>query len=211
MTARTDRVEIAIMLGAALLSCTVAGLILATGDDPREATRLALRTTARLSFVYFMIAFVATPLARLRPGDATRWLVRRRRAFGVAFGASMTIHVGCIARLYYLHAPERPPMVTDADFFIGVPGLVLVALMTITSFIAVRRRMTPRTWQRLHRTGLWVVWAIFFLCLVDSAGRKETDHPVIAYYAFIAALLAGLSLRVAAERISRRQPTPALR
>jgi hypothetical protein len=42
---------------------------------------------------------------------------------GVAFGASMTIHVGCIARLYGLYAPERPPMVTDADFLVGVPGL----------------------------------------------------------------------------------------
>src|SRR6185436_1968595 len=37
MTARTDRVEVAIMLGAALLSFTVAGTILATGDDSREA------------------------------------------------------------------------------------------------------------------------------------------------------------------------------
>ena len=102
-------------------------------------------------------------------------------------------------------------MVTDADFFVGVPGLVLVALMTITSFLVVRRRMAPLLWHRLHRTGLWVVWAIFFLCLVDSVGRKETDHPMTAYYAFIAVLLAGLSLRVAAERVSRRQPTPALR
>ena len=208
---RVDRVELAIMLGAALVSFTVAGLILASGDDPREATRLALRTTARLSFVYFMLAFVATPRARLRPSDATRWLVRRRRALGVAFGASMTIHVGCIARLYSLYAPDRPPMVTEADFFVGVPGLVLVALMTFTSFRVVRRRMTPALWHRLHRTGLWVVWSIFFLCLVDSVGRKETDHPVTAYYAFIAVLLAGLSLRGAAERVSRRQPTPALR
>ena len=139
------------MFGAALLSFTVAGLILATGDDAREATRLALRTTARLSFVYFMVAFVATPLARLRPSDATRWIVRRRRAFGVAFGASMTIHVGCIARLYGLYAPERPPMVTDADFFVGVPGLVLVALMTIVVSRR-RRRMTPVLWHRLHRS-----------------------------------------------------------
>jgi hypothetical protein len=31
---------------------------------------------------------------------------------------------------------------------------------------------------RLHTTGIWVVWAIFFLCLVDSVGRKSTAHPV---------------------------------
>jgi DMSO/TMAO reductase YedYZ heme-binding membrane subunit len=198
--ARADRQEIAIVVGAALVSLTVAGTVLMAGDFGREATRLALRLTARLSFVYFMLAFVASPLARLRPGTASRWLVRRRRAFGVAFGASMSIHVGCILRLYALYTPERPPMVTDADFLIGVPGLVLVALMTVTSAIAVRRRMTPVAWRRLHTTGLYAVWSIFFLCLVDSVSHKDTLHPVAGYYAFIAVLLAGMTLRLAATR-----------
>ena len=201
--ARTDRTEVGIVLAAALLSFTVAGTVLVAGDGGREATRLALRLTARLSFVYFMVAFVASPLARLRPGTFSRWLVRRRRAFGVAFGASMTIHVGCILRLYTLYAPDRPPMVTDADFFVGVPGLVLVALMTATSLIAVRRRIPPRAWKRLHTVGLYAVWSIFFLCLIDSVSRKETDHPVVAYYAFIAVLVAAMTLRLTALRRDR--------
>jgi len=198
--ARADRGELAIIVGAALLSFTVAGTVLLAGDSAREATRLALRLTARLSFVYFMLAFVASPLARLRPGPASRWLVRRRRAFGVAFAASMTIHVGCILRLYTLYAPDRPPMVTDADFLIGVPGLTLVALMAVTSAVAVRRRIAPITWKRLHTTGLYAVWSIFFLCLIDSVGRKETDHPITAYYTFIAVLVAAMALRLTAVR-----------
>ena len=201
--ARTDRGELAIVATAALVSFTVAATVLVAGDGGREATRLALRLTARLSFVYFMVAFVASPLARLRPGRLGRWLVRRRRAFGVAFGASMTIHVGCILRLYTLYAPDRPPMVTDADFFVGVPGLVLVALMTVTSLIAVRRRIPPRAWKRLHTVGLYVVWSIFFLCLVDSVSRKETDHPFAAYVAFIAVLVAAMALRLTAFRRDR--------
>jgi methionine sulfoxide reductase heme-binding subunit len=193
---RSDRGELAI----------VAGTVLAAGDFGREATRMALRTTARLSFVYFVLAFVASPLARLRPGPASRWLVRRRRAFGVAFGASMTIHVGCILRLYTLYAPDRPPMVTDADFLIGIPGLTLVALMTITSAIAVRRRIPAIAWKRLHTTGLYAVWSIFFLCLIDSVSRKETDHPLTAYYAFIAVLLAAMALRLTASFAIKRSP-----
>ena len=140
---RTDRGEAALIVAATLLSLTLAGTILAVGEAGREATRLVLRATARLSFVYFILAFVASPLARLRPGPVSGWLVRHRRAFGVAFGASMTVHVGCILRLYALYAPERPPMVTDADFLIGIPGLVLVGLMTVTSLVAVRRRLAP--------------------------------------------------------------------
>ncbi|MEO7435380.1 MAG: hypothetical protein ABI080_07805, partial [Candidatus Binatia bacterium] len=63
-----------------------------------------------------------------------------------------------------------------------------------------RRRLGPVAWGRLHRTGLWVVWGIFFACLIDSVGRKSTNHPGTAYYLFIAILLAGLGLRVAAAR-----------
>ena len=107
----------------------------------------------------------------------------------------MAIHVGFILRLFVLHAPDRPPMVTDADFFIGIPGLLLVAALTITSLDALKERLGPVAWRRLHTTGIWVVWAIFFLCLVDSVGRKTTDHPVLAYYAFIAVLLGGVALR----------------
>ena len=193
--------EAPIILGATLLNATIALAVFAVAGTDSAGTELALRTTARVSFVWFMLAFVASPLDRLRPGPLTDWLVRRRRALGVVFGLSMSIHVLCIRRLFVLHAPARPPMVTDADFWIGIPGLVLVALLTITSAQALRRRLGTVAWGRLHRTGIWVVWAIFFLCLVDSVGRKETDHPVLAYYCFIVVLLVGLGLRWLAWRV----------
>jgi methionine sulfoxide reductase heme-binding subunit len=205
---QVDPGEVSWIIGATLISLSIAATILVAGEAGREATRLALRATARVSFVYFILAFVASPLATLRPGPATAWLLRRRRAFGVAFGASMSVHVGCILRLYALYSPLRPPMVTDADFLIGVPGLVLVALMTLTSWVAIRRRLPPAYWRRLHAVGIYAVWTIFFLCLVDSVGRKETGHPLLGYYAFVAVLLAALALRLAAWH-QRRVPAPA--
>jgi DMSO/TMAO reductase YedYZ heme-binding membrane subunit len=79
----------------------------------------------------------------------------------------------------------------------------LVALLTITSLDALKRRLGDVAWRRLHTTGIWVVWAIFLLCLVDSVGRKETAHPVLAYYAFIAVLLVAMMMRVWAARHGR--------
>ena len=171
-----------IAAGASLTVVLAASLFtfVGTGSD---GTELALRMTARLSFVWFMLAFVAAPLHQLRPSPPSAWLLRRRRALGVTFGLSMAVHVVCIRRLFMLYAPEQPPMVTTADFFIGIPGLVLVGLLTLTSLDALKRRLGPVAWRRLHVTGIWVVWAIFFLCLVDSVGRKTTNHPFLAYYA----------------------------
>jgi methionine sulfoxide reductase heme-binding subunit len=196
--------EIGFIAAATLLNAAIAGsLLLAVGTDS-DGTQLALRTTARVSFVWFMLAFVASPLQQLRPCRFSAWLVAHRRALGVTFGLSMAIHVCFILRLFALHAPARPPMVTDADFLIGIPGLMLVALLTITSLDALKRRLGSPAWQRLHTTGIWVVWAIFFLCLVDSVGRKSTAHPLLAYYTFIAALLLAMGMRVAAAARLRR-------
>lgn len=199
-SAGAPRGDLAIVVAATLLNLTIAAALLVVRGTGKDATELALRTTARVSFVWFMLVFVASPLDRLWPGRVSDWLVRRRRALGVVFGLSMSIHVGFILRLYALHAPDRPPMVTDADFLIGIPGLVLVALLTITSLDALRDRLGPVAWRRLHTTGVYVVWSIFFLCLVDSVGRKTTAHPLLAYYLFIAVLLTGMGLRVAAYR-----------
>lgn len=202
---RTETNEIALIAGATLVNAGLAiSLLLFAGSDS-AGTELALRTTARVSFGWFMLAFIASPLQQLRPSRVSAWLLSRRRALGVIFGFSMSIHVCFILRLFALHAPARPPMVTDADFFIGIPGLVMVALLTVTSVEALKRRLDPNAWRRLHTTGIWVVWAIFFLCLVDSVGRKTTAHPVLAYYAFIAVLLLGMGLRVFAAR--RRNAT----
>ena len=198
-----DRREIVLVAAATLLNALLATALLLFAGADSDGTELALRTTARVSFVWFVLTFVASPIHQLWPSSFSDWLLRRRRAFGIIFGFSMSLHVGFILRLFELHAPQRPPMVTDADFLIGIPGLIMVALMTITSLDAFKQRLGPRRWQLLHSAGSWLVWSIFFLCLVDSVGRKNTDHPLSAYYAFIIVLLMGLSLRIVAARQRR--------
>ncbi|MBI3784555.1 MAG: hypothetical protein HY270_14270 [Deltaproteobacteria bacterium] len=69
-----------------------------------------------------------------------------------------------------------------------------------TPLEALKRWLGSIAWQRLHSVGIWIVWAIFFLCLVDSVSRKTTNHPLLAYHAFIAVLLFGLGLRIVAAR-----------
>jgi methionine sulfoxide reductase heme-binding subunit len=190
----------ALIAGGASLTVALAASLFTVVGTGSDGTELALRMTARLSFVWFMLAFVAAPLHQLRPSRLSAWLLRRRRALGVTFGLSMAVHVVCIQRLFMLYAPERPPMVTAADFIIGIPGLILVGLLTLTSLDALKRRLGPVAWRRLHVTGIWVVWAIFFLCLVDSVGRKTTNHPILAYYLFITVLLLVAGLRILAHR-----------
>lgn len=187
----------------ALATALLVGLVLLGAGTGPDGIRAALRISARLSLVWFLLAYVAGPLERLRPGGLGAVLKRHRRVFGVVFGLSMTMHVGFILKLYSLYSPQRPPMVTDTDFSIGIPGLLLVAAMTVTSAARLRRSLGTANWTRLHRAGLHFVWAVFFLCLVDSSARKETAHFAAAYGLFLGALVAAAALRAAAWRRSR--------
>jgi DMSO/TMAO reductase YedYZ heme-binding membrane subunit len=204
--ARSPR-ELPFISAMTLANAALAWAVFAVAGWDATGTELALRSTARVSLVYFLLAFVASPLDRLRPGRVGDTLLRYRRAIGVTFGLSMSIHVFCISRLFRLYAPATPPMVTLADFYIGIPGLVLVASMTVTSLVSLRRRLGPLRWGRLHRAGLWFVWAVFFLCLVDSVHRKASERPWLEYYPFIAALGLALALRGAAWRARRAHAT----
>ena len=60
--------------------------------------------------------------------------------------------------------------------------------------------MSPVAWRRLHTIGIYAVWSIFFLCLIDSVGRKETAHPVLGYHSFVGVLLGAMALRLVAWR-----------
>ena len=55
--------------------------------------RVALRTTARISFVLFLGAFLGNALYALVPIPATRWLKANKNAFTLGFAGSHTVHL----------------------------------------------------------------------------------------------------------------------
>ena len=61
--------------------------------------RVAIRTTARISFVLFLGAFLGTALYRLVPAAATRWLKTSKDWFTLGFAGSHTVHFACILAL----------------------------------------------------------------------------------------------------------------
>ena len=162
-------------------------------------TREALRGTARIAFVPFILAFVARPLHELRPSAFSGWLLANRKAFGVCFGLSLSVHLWLILWLFYLSAPTIPEVVTLADFAIGVPGLLLVFAMLVTSLNRVRASMSKTLWKRIHSVGQILVWFIFLGCLTDSFGQKSPPYVASAYLPFIAVLMVAMGIRLGAR------------
>src|SRR5258705_12370946 len=78
------RGDLAIITAGTALSLTWAAILLWGAGTDSDGTELALRMTARASFVWFMLAFVAAPLHQLlRPSRLTTWLRLHRAALGV--------------------------------------------------------------------------------------------------------------------------------
>ncbi|MBW2241202.1 MAG: ferric reductase-like transmembrane domain-containing protein [Deltaproteobacteria bacterium] len=161
-------------------------------------TREALRGTARIAFLPFILAFVARPLDDLRSSAFSRWLVANRKTLGVSFGLSLSIHLWLILWLFYLSAPSVPDAVTLTDLSIGAPGLAFVFAMVFTSMNRVRASMSAVLWKRIHTFGQYLVWFIFVGCLTESFGHKSPPYSALEYTPFIGALFIAMGIRLGA-------------
>ena len=182
---------------AAALGAALAALYgHSSGSAPDERWQLAARYTARFSFSIFLPVFVASAWNRLAPGRVSRFLVRRRRALGLAFATAHTVHLVALVT-YNVVAGTRPDVAT----LVGGGGayLILFAMAATSNDASVRR--LGRNWLRLHKLGVYWLWFVFAL---SYAGRTFGGNPGFA--PLLAAALAALALRVAAARKHRPRP-----
>jgi hypothetical protein len=85
----------------------LAALTLATLGPGEHGTLVALKVTARFSFLLFWLAYAAGAMTTLF-GPAFEPLKRCGREFGLAFASAHLVHLGLVAWLTYIgHAPAR--------------------------------------------------------------------------------------------------------
>jgi DMSO/TMAO reductase YedYZ heme-binding membrane subunit len=189
-------------IAAAILA--MAALILALTPDLAQGVRVVIRATARTSFTLFLLAFVASALAVLRPSPFTRSLVRERRYIGLAFAFSHLVHAVAIATYGHL-SPEFWPGRTGFANVPGTIGYVFILLMAATSFDRPARLIGPKHWKRLHLTGMWVTATIFAYSYFKRV-------PLNAWYLLPSVVLViAVAVRVAGKRAMAARRRAALR
>lgn len=159
--------------------------------EPADAVGYGLRVTARIAFLFFMLAYLARPLRDLTGGGT--WLLRHRRYLGLAMAVAHSVHFAYIV-LYFRAIGEVPDVLTAV---FGGGAFVVMWLMTLTSN-DVSVRTLGATWKRLHRSGMHYLWFIFFYTWLGVALVEPW------YWSFVAVAIAGLALRVASYVKRRR-------
>lgn len=172
------------------------GLLLIAGFDT-PGLRLVIRVTARTSLALFLVAFLASAVLARWPGAFGQWLVRNRRAFGLAFVVSHAIHLAAIVVFARTDWAGFWALSSTGAIVAGSIAYGVIALLGATSFNAMVAWLGARRWQRLHRFGLWFIWLFF----VFTNGKRI---PGSGWYLLpVALLLAAMLFRLRVRPVVR--------
>jgi len=186
-------------MAAAFLVGLVITLAARAGAGPGERVVLALRATARWSFLLFWLASTGGALTTLF-GSRFQALAHRARDLGLAFASAHLVHLGVVAWVYY-SSPDPPVRSTLIFFGIAAVWTYVLAVLSVKRLSA---RLNPRVWRTVRTLGVEYIGLAF---LTDFA-----KHPfqggvleVANYLPFLALAIAGPILRLAAlvKRLSQ--------
>ncbi len=150
-----------IVAAAAVIVAAMVAAVLSIEGTGDTGVRAALRATAATSLGLFLAAFAASSLNALLKNRATKWLLRNRRYIGLAFATSHFVHLGLIAARATGHTETFWATRTVASLIPGATAYLFITAMTITSFDGPTRALGRRNWKILHKTGSYVIIAIF--------------------------------------------------
>lgn len=150
----------------------------------------ALRVTAWIAFLFFIVAYVAQPVHKLFGGS--RWLVAHRRYFGLAAAFAHTVHFGYVV----VYVRTTTEIIEPATYLGGGLAFVLFWVMALTSNDASMRWLGLR-WKRIHGFGMHYLWFVFALTFSGGIGSSWVSSL------FFADCVIALVLRIWASRFGK--------
>jgi len=172
------------------VAIALAFCVLAIKGIDTESLRLALRVTARWSFLPFWIAYSAGAMVVLF-GPAFKPLAERGREFGLAYAAAQLIHLGLVVWLFQISS--RPPLSGLLLVFFSV-GLFWTYLLALFSFGGLSKLLGAGGWQTLRVVGLNYIMLAFARDFVPTALHGTENYGswrLVQYAPFAALCLAG--------------------
>jgi hypothetical protein len=180
------------MVAGFLIALGLAAVMLAIFGVGDRGTAIALRATARWSFLLFWLAYAGSAMAKVF-GSRLNRLALHGRDFGLAFASAQLIHVGLVLWLIYMSADAGGAMLV---FWAGIGCTYLLALL---SWQRLRDALGPRLWRVVRTMAMeyiaYVFAVDFILGPLQAHGAK--NYP-LSYVPFAVMLVGGFCLRIAA-------------
>ena len=182
-----------------------AAVLAANGAGP-AGVGLAVRVTARWSFLYFWLAFAGGATAVLF-GPAFARLARVARPSGLAFAAALQVHIGLV--LWLAVVTGHVPLQGGLLWFFLV-ALLFADVLALLSFGVGKHRL-GRAWRPLLSLGTTYILIAygrdFVLGALDDKAPSWVRAAEYVPFAFLS--LIAIPLRLAALRRERADLRPA--
>jgi hypothetical protein len=175
------------------MALALAAIVIAAFGADERSTRIALRVTARWSFLLFWAAYAGGALATLF-GPTFEILSRRGREFGLAFASAHLVHLGLV--LWLFHIATQPPISGRPLIFFTV-GIAWVYLLALLSVPRLGHALDRNLLRVLRMVGVEYIALAFFVDFVLGPLEHGVKHPVL-YVPFSVMAIAGPFLRLAA-------------
>jgi len=192
------------MSAAFCAAVILTAIILAVMGPGVKGTIIALRVTARLSFLLFWLAYAGGAMAKLF-GPTFDVLARHGRDFGLSFAAGQLVHVGLI--VWLSHVSGEPLRVTNWFVMAECIGLAWLYVLALLSVERLRAVLSPKLWRLLYAIGFEYIAFIFFFNFVLIPVRTQTPQPIqiFSYLPFAILIVLGPVLRWSAMARSSRK------
>ena len=178
------------MAAAFLIALALAVIVLVIFGVGERGTAIALRATARWSFLLFWFAYAGSAIAWLcRPHFAG--LARHGRELGLAYASAQLVHVGLV--LWIIHIATRP---TGAMLFFWI-GIFCTYLLALFSVPQLRDALEPRLWRIFRTIALEYIALAFTADFITLHADEFSKHPM-SYLPFALMLVSGAGLRIVA-------------
>ena len=180
-------------MGAAFcVALALAVAVLAAMGPGETGTGIALRATARWSFLLFWPAYTGGALATLF-GPRFGIMARHGRDFGLAFASAQLVHLGLVVWIGWI---THQPFVEAAMPFFAV-GIVWTYVLALSSVERLAHTFGPHLWRILRHVGMEYIALVFFADFVIGPIQRGGRRP-IEYVPFAISLIVAPLLRIAA-------------
>ena len=191
---------------AFVVAAGLAVTVLALRGINTKSLGLALQLTARWAFLLFWPAYAGGALAELC-GPIFEPLARRGRAFGLAFAAALTVHLGVVAGLFLFTL--RPPL-TGWLLAFFLTGAFWTYLLSVFLFGGLARILGSKAWRVLRVIGLNYILCTFAFDFLRVAIHRPAHYELwrLVQYGPFAAMCVAAPFLVLAAAAHRRFITP---
>jgi hypothetical protein len=197
--------RLALWMGAAFgvslaLACTVFAI---KGISP-DSLGIVLHLTARWSFILFWMAYTSRALVTLF-GPSLALVAKNGREFGLAFAASMLVHLGTVGGLFLL--TWRAPFARWLVLFF-LTAAFWTYLLALFSFNSLAKALGAKLWRIMRVVGMNYILFAFALDFISNGIHSPAPYGLwrlVEYVPFAVMSVSAPFLAFAAAIYRRRE------